>query len=155
MDNNHLRHHEKHAHLAAPIGQDDAFGRWAEDFARFFGTPRYMVLQTLFTIAWIIGNLYLLFHFDPYPFICLNLFYSIQAGYAAPLILCAQTRQADRDKAHADADARHREELAQQHRDQADKILVLTNQVHALTMSNHQLSEEIHRQMQNAVSRNA
>jgi uncharacterized membrane protein len=52
------------------------------------------------------------FHFDIYPFILLNLAFSLQAAYAAPLILLAQTRQADRDKAHADADAQHREALA-------------------------------------------
>ena len=52
-------------------------------------------------------------HFDIYPFILLNLAFSLQAAYAAPLILLAQTRQADRDKAHADADAQHREDLAQ------------------------------------------
>src|ERR671931_2953068 len=94
------------------FGQD-AFGRGAEKVARFFGTPRYIVGQTLVVVAWIAVNAVAFsFRWDPYPFILLNLAFSTQAAYAAPLILLAQTRQAERDKAHADADARHREAVA-------------------------------------------
>src|SRR5579884_120363 len=82
---------------------DDAFGRGAERVARFFGTPRYIVGQTIVVIAWIILNsVAVVSKWDPYPFILLNLAFSTQAAYAAPLILLAQTRQADRDKEHGD-----------------------------------------------------
>jgi uncharacterized membrane protein len=82
------------------FGQD-TFGRVAEKIARFFGTPQYIIGQTIVVILWIIANsLVLIGHVDPYPFILLNLGFSLQAAYAAPLILLAQTRQAERDKAH-------------------------------------------------------
>lgn len=85
----------------------------AEAFARLFGTPTFLLRQTLFVAVWIVLNAAGVFHFDLYPFILLNLAFSLQAAYAAPLILLAQTRQADRDKAHNEADAQHREALAQ------------------------------------------
>jgi uncharacterized membrane protein len=82
------------------FGQD-AFGRGAENLARFFGTPRYIFGQTLVVVVWIaVNSVALAYHWDPYPFILLNLAFSTQAAYAAPLILLAQTRQADRDKDH-------------------------------------------------------
>jgi uncharacterized membrane protein len=83
---------------------DDAFGRRAEKAARFFGTPRYILAQTSLVIAWIVVNAVAVrYRWDPYPFILLNLAFSTQAAYAAPLILLAQTRQADRDKEHLTA----------------------------------------------------
>lgn len=94
----------------------DRFGQTAERLARFFGTPRYIIGQTIIVILWIIANTTLVhagLAWDVYPFILLNLAFSTQAAYAAPLILLAQTRQADRDKHDAEADAKHREELAQ------------------------------------------
>jgi len=99
-------------HLAHPFGSGD-FGRGAESFARFFGTPTFLVGQTMLVAAWIAVNVVAIFRWDPYPFILLNLMFSLQAAYAAPLILLAQTRQADRDKAAAEADARHRETVAE------------------------------------------
>jgi len=82
----------------SPFGQD-AFGQRAEKTARFFGTPQYIVGQSIVVVIWIVLNsLALTYHWDPYPFILLNLAFSTQAAYAAPLILLAQTRQADRDK---------------------------------------------------------
>lgn len=107
----HFRFHAPHAHLI-PVFGNDWFSLKAEAFARFFGTPVFLVAQTLIVATWIILNVAGVFHFDIYPFILLNLAFSLQAAYAAPLILLAQTRQADRDKAHADADARHREDIA-------------------------------------------
>ena len=86
--------------------------RKAETFARFFGTPVFLVAQTIVVTIWIGLNVAGVTKFDVYPFILLNLAFSLQAAYAAPLILLAQTRQADRDKAHAEADAQHREALA-------------------------------------------
>ena len=68
--------------------------------------------QTLVVGIWIVLNAAHVLKFDLYPFILLNLAFSLQAAYAAPLILLAQTRQADRDKAQAEADAKHREAVA-------------------------------------------
>src|SRR6267378_4758143 len=108
----HFRFHEPHVHLASVFG-DTWFGVKAEAFARFFGTPTFLIGQSAVVAVWIAVNVVGLTRFDVYPFILLNLAFSLQAAYAAPLILLAQTRQSDRDKAHADADARHREALAQ------------------------------------------
>lgn len=105
-----FRFHRPHAHLSSAFG-NDSFGLKAEAFARFFGTPKFLIGQTALVIVWILMNAIGPFVFDPYPFILLNLAFSTQAAYAAPLILLAQTRQADRDKALAIADAEHREDL--------------------------------------------
>ncbi|MCD2263320.1 DUF1003 domain-containing protein [Dietzia aurantiaca] len=77
----------------------DAVGRYSEAVARFFGTGTYLLIQTVVVIVWIIINVAVVaLRFDPYPFILLNLAFSTQAAYAAPLILLAQNRQEDRDK---------------------------------------------------------
>jgi uncharacterized membrane protein len=82
-----------------PVYDPDSFGRFAERLARFLGTGRYLVGQTLVVIVWITLNVVgLVQHWDKYPFILLNLGFSTQAAYAAPLILLAQNRQADRDR---------------------------------------------------------
>ena len=107
----HLRFHLPHTHLA-PVFGNDWFALKAEAFARFFGTPFFLIAQTLAVLVWISLNVLGIVHFEVYPFILLTLAFSLQAAYAAPMILLAQTRQADRDKAHADADAQHREALA-------------------------------------------
>ena len=107
----HFRFHEPHAHLA-PVFGADMFGANAESFARFFGTPAFLISQTVIVGIWIAANVVGRVKFALYPFILLNLAFSLQAAYAAPLILLAQTRQADRDKAHAEADALHREALS-------------------------------------------
>ncbi len=84
-----------------PSYNPDQFGAIAERLARFFGTPRYLIMQTAIVIVWIAFNAYVALNygknhaFDPYPFILLNLAFSTQAAYAAPLILLAQNRQAD------------------------------------------------------------
>jgi len=83
----------------------DAFGRFSESLARFLGTGKYLVGQTVIVIFWIILNsLAVVHHWDPYPFILLNLAFSTQAAYAAPLILLAQNRQDDRDRANIERD---------------------------------------------------
>jgi uncharacterized membrane protein len=110
-EHHYYRFHHPHRHLRTAFG-DGWFGRKAESFARFFGTPTFLVMQTVIVAIWIALNVAGVTKFDVYPFILLNLAFSLQAAYAAPLILLAQTRQADRDKAHADADAQHREALA-------------------------------------------
>src|SRR5579862_5075700 len=102
----HFRFHAPHAHLSSTFG-DSWFGTRAEAFARFFGTPTFLVAQTLIVAVWIAVNVAGLTVFDVYPFILLNLAFSLQAAYAAPLILLAQTRQADRDKARDTALQEH------------------------------------------------
>jgi len=88
-----------------PSYDPDAFARFAERMARFLGTGRYLAAQTLFVIVWIAINLLgASLRWDPYPFILLNLAFSTQAAYAAPLILLAQNRQADRDRAEVERD---------------------------------------------------
>jgi uncharacterized membrane protein len=93
----------------------EAFGVVAEKFARFMGTAKFLAYMTLFIIVWITINVVGIYglHFDPYPFILLNLFFSTQASYAAPLILLAQNRQADRDRVSIEQDrARDERNLA-------------------------------------------
>jgi len=76
-----------------------AFGRFSEAVARNLGTARFLVVQTFLVIVWIIINVVsITLQWDPYPFILLNLMFSVQAAYAAPLILLAQNRQEDRDR---------------------------------------------------------
>jgi len=88
-----------------PSYDPDAFARFAERMARFLGTGRYLAAQTIFVFLWIALNLVAASsRWDPYPFILLNLCFSTQAAYAAPLILLAQNRQADRDRAEVERD---------------------------------------------------
>lgn len=146
----HLRFHAPHLHLNSVFG-GDWFALKAEAFARFFGTPVFLVTQSVIVIIWISVNIFAAFgHFDPYPFILLNLAFSLQSAYAAPLILLAQTRQADRDKAHSEADAAHREELARASHErqefalkQAEQLLALMEQNNKLTELTNELSQRI------------
>jgi uncharacterized membrane protein len=102
----------RHDDLGTPRGtpggpqyDPDAFGRFAEGIARYLGTGRYLAIQTVLVIIWIATNVAAVaLRFDPYPFILLNLMFSTQAAYAAPLILLAQNRQTDRDRAEAERD---------------------------------------------------
>jgi uncharacterized membrane protein len=156
----HFRFHAPHRHLASTFG-DSWFGAKAESFARFFGTPTFLLAQTIVVAVWIGVNLVGMTQFDVYPFILLNLAFSLQAAYAAPLILLAQTRQADRDKAHADADAQHREDLARasidrqeiaaretaQLRELLDQNTRLTQVTQELTRRVEELTREIHRRV--------
>ncbi len=85
----------------------ETVGQSTETLARFFGTGRYLLIQTVIVIIWIAFNLVAVEQrFDPYPFILLNLAFSTQAAYAAPLILLAQNRQENRDRVSLDADRR-------------------------------------------------
>jgi uncharacterized membrane protein len=88
-----------------PSYDPDAFARYAERMARFLGTGRYLAAQTIFVFFWIVLNIAAVgLRWDPYPFILLNLCFSTQAAYAAPMILLAQNRQADRDRAEVERD---------------------------------------------------
>jgi uncharacterized membrane protein len=148
-ENHYFRFHLPHVHLGSVFG-DNWFALKAEAFARFFGTPLFLVAQTIIVAVWIGVNVSGLTTFDVYPFILLNLAFSLQAAYAAPLILLAQTRQADRDKAHAEADAQHREDLARASEQrqllaaqQSQQLLDLLQQNTELTELVKKLSERI------------
>lgn len=155
-----LRFHRAHAHLHSVFG-DDWFALKAEAFARFFGTPTFLIGQTCVVTAWIVANATGLVKFDIYPFILLNLAFSLQAAYAAPLILLAQTRQADRDKCTAEADAHHREDLAHASDERqaiaasqtamllemVEQNTKLTETVKALTEKVATLTTEVHKQL--------
>lgn len=138
--NDHLRFHRPHAHLAPTFG-NDSFALRAEAFARFFGTPTFLGAQTLIVAIWIGVNLAGVTHFDVYPFILLNLAFSLQAAYAAPLILLAQTRQAARDKVNSEADAQHREALAVANSERQAQAAQNTTQLLELLEQNTRLTE--------------
>jgi uncharacterized membrane protein len=139
-----LRFLEAHAHLSAPFGSG-RFGQVAERFARFFGTPTFLLSQTFMVGTWIVVNAAHLVRFDLYPFILLNLAFSLQAAYAAPLILLAQTRQADRDKVHAEADAWHREALARESAEREGLAVGQVELLRTLLQQNTELTERIDR----------
>jgi uncharacterized membrane protein len=141
-----------------PFGSD-RFGILAERFARFFGTPKFIVGQTVIIIAWIIVNAAVVaLRWDPYPFILLNLLFSTQAAYAAPLILLAQTRQADRDHIRDQKAHEHSEQMAQQSREleerqaellaqekqMAEQHMTMLEQNTALTEQVARLTQELH-----------
>jgi uncharacterized membrane protein len=124
------------------FGQD-AFGRNAEKAARFFGTPQYIVGQTLLVVAWIaLNSVALMSHWDPYPFILLNLAFSTQAAYAAPLILLAETRQAERDKLNGEALERKHEEMERTARERIEVVKRETSRLEALLESNTELTRQ-------------
>jgi uncharacterized membrane protein len=122
---------------------EDPFGRAAERAARFFGTPRYIIGQTLIVIAWIaLNSVALMSHWDPYPFILLNLAFSTQAAYAAPLILLAQTRQAARDKALGETLEQHREKEGQHAERRVALLKTETDKLQALIEANTDLTRQ-------------
>jgi uncharacterized membrane protein len=95
----------RRARLPTPSYDPDAFGRFSERIARFIGTGRFLVYMTVFVIVWIAWNVVAeTLIFDDYPFVFLTLMLSLQASYAAPLILLAQNRQADRDRVQFEQD---------------------------------------------------
>jgi uncharacterized membrane protein len=130
---------------------EDAFGRGAEKVARFFGTPQYILGQTVVVIAWIALNaVAVAFQWDPYPFILLNLAFSTQAAYAAPLILLAQTRQADRDKDHdllVERSHEHMERMSERRvaaiKTETDKLTSLLASNTDLTRQDKELTEQV------------
>ncbi|OBF61058.1 hypothetical protein A5787_18040 [Mycobacterium sp. 852002-50816_SCH5313054-b] len=91
----------------SPRVDPEAVGQVTESIARFFGTGRYLLIQTILVVGWILVNVFAAaLRWDPYPFILLNLAFSTQAAYAAPLILLAQNRQENRDRVTLDEDRR-------------------------------------------------
>jgi uncharacterized membrane protein len=130
---------------------NDRFGVLAERFARAFGTPQFIIGQTVIVALWIAANAVAIgLHWDPYPFILLNLAFSTQAAYAAPLILLAQTRQAERDRVrdsaaqeHRDGQVRHQEDLESQLRRMLDGDREREEAVQALLARQGTLIDEI------------
>jgi uncharacterized membrane protein len=144
MNDDPLRLYRGHEQLHGAFGTG-GFGAAAEKAARFFGTPRYILGQSLAVAVWIALNaLAISLRWDPYPFILLNLAFSTQAAYAAPLILLAQTRQADRDKAHEEAAAMHRDQIATKQQQLLEQNTDLTRKVHELTLELDKLTKGIH-----------
>jgi uncharacterized membrane protein len=122
---------------------EDAFGRGAEAAARFFGTPQYILGQTIVVIVWItINAIGVGLGWDPYPFILLNLAFSTQAAYAAPLILLAQTRQTERDKRAEDKLEAHREEVERSAQERVQTIKRETDELRELLSSNTDLTRQ-------------
>jgi uncharacterized membrane protein len=135
-----------HHRVNVPHGTfgDDSFGRFAEKTARFFGTPKYILGQTIIVAFWILLNsIALIHHWDPNPFIMLNLIFSTQAAYAAPLILLAQTRQADRDKVHGDMIEKKHTRLEEATDKATSEIVKLLNSNTSLTQQDKDLTEEV------------
>ena len=98
--------------VVTPRVDAEAVGQATESVARFFGTGTYLLIQTVVVVAWIVVNVAAAaLRFDPYPFILLNLAFSTQAAYAAPLILLAQNRQENRDRVALDEDRRRDQEM--------------------------------------------
>ncbi|MDD5157044.1 DUF1003 domain-containing protein [Sulfurimonas sp.] len=138
--NHYFRFHLPHSYLSSTFG-NDWFSLKAEAFARFFGTPFFLVAQTAIVALWITINVLGFTKFDQYPFILLNLAFSLQAAYAAPLILLAQTRQAERDKANSEADAKHREAIAQESKEREVYESEQTARLLELLQKNTELTE--------------
>ena len=144
MSGTYAQHQAAHQEVHPAFGAD-RFGQIAEKIARFFGTPYYIIGQTIVVITWMIFNGFeLLVHFDKYPFILLNLAFSLQAAYAAPLILLAQTRQADRDKVQEEAAAKHREQLSDNEMKMIEENTRLTERIEKLSREIDSLTREIH-----------
>jgi uncharacterized membrane protein len=121
----------------------DTFGRGAEHAARFFGTPQYIAGQTLVVIVWIaINAVAVSLQWDPYPFILLNLAFSTQAAYAAPLILLAQTRQAERDKKADERTEQMHERAERLAGERVAAIKTETDRLEALLRSNTDLTRQ-------------
>ena len=126
----------------SPFGED-TFGKRAEAAARFFGTPQYIFGQSVIVIIWIALNaIAISLRWDPYPFILLNLAFSTQAAYAAPLILLAQTRQAERDHLSSDALEAHKEQVEQQSIQRAQALKRETDELKRLLEMNTKLTQQ-------------
>jgi uncharacterized membrane protein len=124
------------------FGQD-AFGRAAEKSARFFGTPQYIVGQSIVVAAWIaLNSIAIVHHWDPEPFILLNLAFSTQAAYAAPLILLAETRQAERDKTSAVMTEKRHDQMEHAATERVAAIKTETDKLEQLLTSNTDLTRQ-------------
>jgi len=121
----------------APLG-----ARIADRVTGFLGSWRFLVIQSILVVLWIAGNVVLLFHFDPYPFILLNLAFSTQAAYAAPLILLAGNRASQRDRltlehaaSQSDLEETQNEQLLTGNRQILERVVHLEEKILALEAS--------------------
>jgi uncharacterized membrane protein len=138
-------HHPGSPRRFVPHGAfgNDRFGILAERFARFFGTPGFIIGQTVLVVIWIAINVAAVsLRWDPYPFILLNLAFSTQAAYAAPLILLAATRQADRDKVRDLAQREHHEAEVQGQLDFETRQLEILTRERAMARQHLKLLEQ-------------
>jgi len=123
--------------IEAPLG-----ARIADLVTGFLGSWRFLAIQSVLVLIWIVGNVVLLFHFDPYPFILLNLAFSTQAAYAAPFILLAGNRASQRDRlvlehaaSQADIEENQNEELLTGNRQILERVVHLEETILALELS--------------------
>jgi uncharacterized membrane protein len=123
--------------VEAPLG-----ARIADRVTGFLGSWRFLVIQSILVLFWIAGNVMLFFHFDPYPFILLNLAFSTQAAYAAPLILLAGNRASQRDRltlehaaSQSDVEENQNEELLLGNRQILERVVRLEETILALERS--------------------
>ena len=127
-----MTHRRTHIHVPRDFGQ-----RAADATARSMGSWRFIVIQTAIVAAWMTANaIGFLRHWDPYPFILLNLLFSTQAAYAAPIIMMSQNRQAERDRLRDDTEAQEVEEMA-----------ALTKEIHRLTLEQNTILALLHAHM--------
>jgi uncharacterized membrane protein len=148
---------EGHAAVAAPSRRRrwlHPVNQWSEDHAtigervadrvtNFLGSWSFIIIQTVVVILWVAGNVYLLFHFDPYPFIFLNLAFSTQAAYAAPLILLASNRAAVRDRLTLEHAAKQTDIEESQNEQLLTGVAEVLNHVDALEHRILELEQEI------------
>lgn len=109
--------------------------RVADGVSSIIGSWNFIIILTVVILCWVGGNIWLLFHFDPFPFILLNLAFSAQAAYATPIIMMAQNRAAERDKVQAEHQYEHTEK-------QLALNTELTKEIHDLTQQIHDLLEK-------------
>src|SRR6266496_573440 len=138
-----MRHRVRRVEASPPTVTLTDFRCRTCTYSQFFGTPSFLIAQTVIVAIWILVNVLGLTTFDIYPFILQNLAFSLQAAYAAPLILLAQTRQADRDVAHALADAEHREALHTASEERAALAAKQTALLVEMVEQNTQLTETV------------
>lgn len=132
----HRSHRHRHPVNRAMIDDAPIGARIADGVTEFMGSWRFIILQTVIVVVWVVGNVWLLFHFDPYPFILLNLAFSTQAAYAAPLILLAGNRSAMRDRmtlehaaTEADVEERQNEDLLTGNREILQHVQALEERI--------------------------
>lgn len=132
-------HRSRHPVNRAMVDDAPLGARIADRVTGFMGSWRFIIVQTAIVLTWVAGNVYLLFNFDPYPFILLNLAFSTQAAYAAPLILLAGNRSAQRDRltlehaaAEADVEERQNEQLLGGNREILEHVQALEERILAL-----------------------
>lgn len=132
----HRSHHLRHPVNRVMIENAPLGARIADRVTGFMGSWRFIVIQTVIVLIWLGGNIWLLFHFDPYPFILLNLAFSTQAAYAAPLILLAGNRSAVRDRltlehaaAEADIEEKQNEDLLRGNRQILEHVQALEKRI--------------------------